>query len=189
MEEQTKRLRRVDELVQEAEKTLQKIRAQHERYQKQTAEGTSPMNSFRSSGEQKVPDTRVLEGLFMRSSERGSTSSSASDVSVGLKTPSEEDSAEDDEEVAVINLAENTPSPRKELKDVDVGTVSTPLRDEAVLVRSAELVKTRSVGVTPSRDYDEGKHLRTGIWFSLVSYTLFRLQDFVTSWVSWIAQR
>lgn len=157
-------------MVQQAEKTLQKIRAQHQRYQKQR--GTSPIESSHtdeetSSLEQEVPEAtkQLLEALYMSSVARSSNSLSSEVQSVGLKTPSEE-SGEDDQEIVVINLEEKTPNPLTEVRDVEVSTVSTPLRDVAVLVTSRELVKTESVGTSPCH-CDEQEHYKAGIWSCL----------------------
>lgn len=88
IDEQAKRLRKVDELVQEAEKTLQKIRAQHERYREQQQQQQQkiveePEKNFESSvddydgeedttqSEQKVPiASNSQEELFEEESDQ-----------------------------------------------------------------------------------------------------------------------
>lgn len=192
IEEQSKRLRKVDDLVQQAEKTLQKIRDNHERLKKQQQlqEKSSPRTrdyygstnnllSSPSSSEQKVPEkidrapqekikrTEIVESLYLKNLR----SSSSSSVEIGLKTLSEEDLS-DEQKIIGLNVAENTPSPKKQLKDVEVATVGTPLRDEAISVTNRDLVRTRSAGTSSLRDDDEGKFYKAGI-FSLCNGVAF----------------
>lgn len=190
IDEQEKRLRKVDELVQEAEKTLQKIRAQHERYEKQEMKGTSPITFDNVNlGEQEVPDAfaeesldsfelnkkeeeiqpryeetkQIIKSLYLNNTVDDSTSSS--DVSAALKTPSENSSEDNDDVIAVTDYAQSTPSPKKEVKDVEVATVSTLLQDESVLVTTAELMEDKSANTSPIREACVGKQNKSGIMF------------------------
>lgn len=167
-DEQVKRLQKVDELVQQAEKTLQKIRAQHERYrqrkfemapqqeqeedEKQEDESNNTFSVQESWVIKEKPKAPMISIKSLYLGDVNSSTSSISAPSKDLNTISEGSEESGEPKIIDVGGADETPKLSETTKkDVDVETVMTPQRDESISVKSEEF-EERPGSVKEMRD-------------------------------------